>query len=237
MIQINEKMQSSNLQLSSRIAELNALCAETMNIREQYHQSCIEIERVISENRSLEELRRADKDQIITLTEKTTFLVGSPLPCLSLSLSLCLSLSLSRPLCLCLCLSLCLCLCLSVCLSLSLSVYLFVSLPSLPSSPSPSPLFFIEPSLQTERVNYFDKLSADLAIQYAKANEAQIQQTQIAQTSQKLSIKLQGTVDQQLKTLETLRVSAFYSLPLSPDLPPSPLSPDLSLSLSLTAYF
>jgi hypothetical protein len=154
MVQINEKLEASNQRLTSRINELKDLSAESFVIREQYHQACIEIERIIGENRSLEDLRRGDRDQILTLTEKTAYLVPSLL------------------------------------------------------------LLCFSHTLQTGRVNHFEKLSADLALQLSHATEVQLQQTQIAQSSQKLSIKLQGTVDQQQKTLETLRVSLFVS-PLS----------------------
>ena len=46
-----------------------------MIYQEQYRQVNIEMERVLSEIRAVEELRRGDKEQIKTLTENKLFLV------------------------------------------------------------------------------------------------------------------------------------------------------------------
>lgn len=61
-------------------------------------------------------------------------------------------------------------------------------------------------SSQNERVIHFEKLSNELATKLSNTSESQLKQQQIADTAQRLCVKLQGTVDSQLKILETLRV-------------------------------
>jgi hypothetical protein len=91
----------------------------------------------------------------------------------------------------------------------SFLVWISLSLPSFSLLPLSCVHFTIllPPLLQSERVNHFEKLSNDLTTKLSKATESQLQQQQIAETSQRLSVKLQGTVDNQLRILETLRVS------------------------------
>lgn len=75
MIRINEKLEASNHQYAAKVHELKTICAESLSIQENYRQSCIENERIVGEIRAIEEARRADKDQIANLTEKTSYLV------------------------------------------------------------------------------------------------------------------------------------------------------------------
>lgn len=72
---INEKLENSKNVLSSQITELKALCSQTTFYQDQYRQINIEMERVLSEIRAVEESRKADKEQIKTLTEKNSYLV------------------------------------------------------------------------------------------------------------------------------------------------------------------
>lgn len=55
-------------------------------------------------------------------------------------------------------------------------------------------------------------MSSDLTNELNKSKEVQLHQQQIAETAQKLSIKLQGTIDNQIVIIENLRVSYFLIL-------------------------